>query len=90
MTHRPGFIALATASALLFAAFGATPAAFAQNSPGVADGFLTEEFQLNKHPDMPFAKKPDDKKFQNKVTKDRKLGDDGDPDGCNLQCPDSE
>jgi len=65
--------------------------AFAQNTPGVPggilDGVLSTKFQINTHPDMPFAAKPTTKKYQNDTSAARKRADDGDPDGCNLQCP---
>jgi len=88
MTHRSGFLALATASALLFAAFG-PEAAFAQNAPGSPDGVLQQEFQFNQ-PETQWNAKPEGNHFQHKVTKARKAGDDGDPNGCNLQCPNAE
>jgi len=72
-------------------ALSAVPTAFAQNTPGVPggilDGVLGTKFQINEHPDMPFAAKPATKKFQNGTSAARRRADDGDPDGCNLQCP---
>ncbi|WP_206952869.1 hypothetical protein [Trinickia acidisoli] len=62
--------------------------AFAQNAPGVPGGILQDEFQLQAHPQLEFAASAPSKKYQTHTTKLRKKGDDGDPDGCNLQCPD--
>jgi hypothetical protein len=70
------------------AAFG--PAAFAQNTPGVPGGILQDQFRLQEHPQLQFAASAPDAKYQNRVTKARKRGDNGDPDGCNLQCPDAQ
>ena len=75
----------ATAGAL----FATVSISFAQNSPGVPGGILTDEFHLQEHPQMPFAASALTKKFQSdKKSAMRKKGDLGDPDGCNLQCPD--
>jgi hypothetical protein len=64
------------------------PVAFAQNSPGVPGGILNDEFRLNEHPQMPFAASaPSDKYQHGKRSAARKRGDMGDPNGCNLQCP---
>jgi len=74
----------ATAGAL----FAIVPTAFAQNSPGVPGGILTDEFHLQEHPQMPFAASAPSGKFQSdKKSAMRRKGDSGDPDGCNLQCP---
>lgn len=82
--------ALAAAAAAVILA-GATPAAFAQNSPGSPDsvlGDLSNTFQINQHPDMPFAASAPSAKYQHgDKSSMRKRGDNGDPDGCNLQCP---
>jgi len=81
-------ISLVTVATL---AFSTASTAFAQNTPGVPggilDGVLGTKFQINPHPDMPFAAKPPTKKYQNDTSAARKRADDGDPDGCNLQCP---
>ena len=72
-------------------AVSAMAPAFAQNTPGVPggilDGVLGTKFQINQHPDMPFAPKPETKKFQTGTSDARKRADNGDPNGCNLQCP---
>lgn len=62
--------------------------AFAQNSPGVPGGILQEQFKLQEHPQMEFAASAPTKKYQTRRSKMRKQGDLGDPNGCNLQCPD--
>jgi len=80
----PVCAAALTAGAL----FATVSVAFAQNSPGVPGGILTDEFRINEHPQMPFAASAASKKYQSdKKSKMRKRGDNGDPDGCNLQCP---
>lgn len=62
--------------------------AFAQNSPGLPGGILNDEFRLQAHPQLEFAASAPSAKYQHgKPTKLRKRGDLGDPDGCNLQCP---
>ncbi|MFM0594081.1 MULTISPECIES: hypothetical protein [Paraburkholderia] len=67
------------------------PVAFAQNSPGVPGGILNDQFRLAEHPQMPFAASaPTDKYQSNKKSAMRKRGDNGDPNGCNLQCPKDE
>ena len=77
----------ATAGAL----FATVSISFAQNSPGVPGGILTDEFHLQEHPQMPFAASAPTKKFQSdKKSAMRKRGDNGDPNGCNLQCPKDE
>ncbi|MBK5047158.1 hypothetical protein [Paraburkholderia domus] len=79
--------AAATAGVLLVTA----SAAFAQNSPGVPGGILQDQFRLAEHPQMPFAASaPSDKYQSNKKSAMRKRGDNGDPNGCNLQCPKDE
>ena len=62
--------------------------AFAQNSPGVPGGILQDQFRLQEHPQMEFAASAPSKKYQTRRSKMRKDGDNGDPNGCNLQCPD--
>jgi hypothetical protein len=62
--------------------------AFAQNSPGVPGGILNDEFRLQEHPQMQFAASAPTKKYQTHRSEMRKKGDLGDPNGCNLQCPD--
>jgi len=62
--------------------------AFAQNSPGIPGGILQEQFRLQEHPQLEFAASAPTKKYQTGRTKLRKQGDNGDPNGCNLQCPD--
>lgn len=74
--------ALAAATLSVVASF-----AFAQNSPGVPGGILQEQFRLQEHPQMEFAASAPSKKYQHSKSKLRKKGDLGDPDGCNLQCP---
>lgn len=61
--------------------------AFAQNTPGVPGGILQDEFKLQAHPQLEFAASAPSKKYQSHTSKLRKKGDNGDPDGCNLQCP---
>ena len=74
----------ATAGAL----FATVSIAFAQNSPGVPGGILDDGFHLQEHPQLPFAASAPSNKFQSdKKSAMRKKGDNGDPDGCNLQCP---
>jgi len=75
----------AVTAAALFATFNL---AFAQNSPGVPGGILNDEFKFNEHPQMQFAASSPSGKYQHgKPTAARKRGDLGDPNGCNLQCP---
>lgn len=62
--------------------------AFAQNSPGIPGGILQDQFRLQEHPQLEFAASAPSKKYQNGRSKLRKRGDYGDPNGCNLQCPD--
>ena len=75
-----------------FAAAGVLSAvasvAFAQNTPGVPGGILQDQFRIQEHPQMEFAASAPSKKYQTRTSKLRKRGDNGDPDGCNLQCPD--
>ncbi|MFL9949514.1 hypothetical protein PQR68_26325 [Paraburkholderia agricolaris] len=79
--------AAATATVLLATA----SVAFAQNSPGVPGGILQDQFRLAEHPQLPFAASaPSDKYQSNKKSAMRKRGDNGDPNGCNLQCPKDE
>jgi len=79
--------AVATAGVLLATA----SVAFAQNSPGVPGGILQDQFRLAEHPQLPFAASaPSDKYQSNKKSAMRKRGDNGDPNGCNLQCPKDE
>lgn len=61
--------------------------AFAQNSPGIPGGILQDQFRLQEHPQMEFAASAPTKKYQTRRSKMRKDGDNGDPNGCNLQCP---
>ncbi len=61
--------------------------AFAQNSPGVPGGILQDQFRLQEHPQMEFAASAPSNKYQKGRSKMRKQGDLGDPNGCNLQCP---
>ncbi|MGF6900645.1 hypothetical protein [Paraburkholderia sp. GAS348] len=79
--------AAATAGVLL----ASVSVAFAQNSPGVPGGILQDQFRLAEHPQMPFAASaPSDKYQSGKKSAMRKRGDNGDPNGCNLQCPKDE
>ena len=64
-----------------------TSLAFAQNTPGVPGGILQDQFRLQEHPQLEFAASAPSKKYQTRRTKMREKGDNGDPDGCNLQCP---
>ena len=76
--------AVATAGVLLATA----SVAVAQNSPGVPGGILQDQFRLAEHPQMPFAASAPSNKYQHgKPSAMRKKGDLGDPNGCNLQCP---
>lgn len=82
-------LALAAVAAVA-TTIGTMPAALAQNSPGSPDsvlGNLSNTFQINQHPDMPFAASAPSAKYQHGTSALRKKGDNGDPDGCNLQCP---
>jgi hypothetical protein len=73
------------------ALFATMSVAFAQNSPGVPGGILNDEFRLNEHPQMPFGASAPSKKYQDdKPSKMRKRGDNGDPNGCNLKCPEDQ
>jgi hypothetical protein len=77
--------AAAATAAALFATFNL---AFAQNSPGVPGGILNDGFKFNEHPQMQFAASAPTGKYQHgKPSAARKKGDLGDPNGCNLQCP---
>jgi hypothetical protein len=76
--------AIGAASTLAMAA----SLAFAQNSPGIPGGILQDQFRLQAHPQLEFAASAPTKKYQTGHTKLRKQGDNGDPNGCNLQCPD--
>jgi hypothetical protein len=77
----------ATAAAL----FASVSISFAQNSPGVPGGILTDEFKINEHPQMPFAASAPSNKYQHgSPSAKRRKGDLGDPNGCNLQCPQDE
>jgi hypothetical protein len=67
---------------------GVASLAFAQNSPGVPGGILQDQFRLQEHPQLEFAASAPSKKYQTHRSKMRKRGDLGDPNGCNLQCPD--
>jgi hypothetical protein len=63
------------------------PVAFAQNSPGVPGGVLQDQFRLNEHPQMQFAASAPSAKYQQGKSAMRRRGDNGDPNGCNLKCP---
>ncbi|HEY1608253.1 MAG TPA: hypothetical protein VGG24_03220 [Paraburkholderia sp.] len=80
-------VAAATAGVVLATA----SIAFAQNAPGMPGGILDDQFKLQQHPQLEFAASaPSDKYQHGKPSKMRKKGDLGDPDGCNLQCPDDQ
>jgi hypothetical protein len=82
------FTLLASASAALVAgAIYLVPVAFAQNSPGMPGGVLQDEFRLNQHPQMQFAASAPSDKYQRGSSEMRRRGDNGDPNGCNLKCP---
>ena len=82
------FSLLACSSAALVAgAMYLVPVAFAQNSPGVPGGILQDQFRLNEHPQMQFAASAPSQKYQKDKSSMRRRGDDGDPNGCNLKCP---
>jgi hypothetical protein len=79
---------LATASAALIAgAVYLVPVAFAQNSPGIPGGVLQDQFRLNQHPQMQFAASAPSDKYQRGSSEMRRRADNGDPNGCNLKCP---
>jgi hypothetical protein len=79
---------LATATAALVAgAVYLVPVAFAQNSPGMPGGVLQDEFRFNQHPQMQFAASAPNEKYQNGTSQMRRRADNGDPNGCNLKCP---
>jgi hypothetical protein len=76
--------AVATAGALC----ATVSIAFAQNSPGVPGGILQDQFRLQEHPQMQFAASSPSNKYQHGApSHERRKGDSGDPNGCNLQCP---
>jgi hypothetical protein len=80
--------AVAATAGVLFATVSI---AFAQNSPGVPGGILNDEFHLQEHPQLPFAASAPSNKYQSdKKSAMRKKGDLGDPNGCNLQCPEDQ
>jgi hypothetical protein len=82
------FTLLASVSAALVAgAVALVPVAFAQNSPGVPGGVLQDQFRLNEHPQMQFAASAPSDKYQKGSSSMRRRGDNGDPNGCNLKCP---
>ncbi|WP_179402652.1 hypothetical protein [Burkholderia guangdongensis] len=82
------FVAATLTAGFLVAA---APLAFAQNSPGVPGGILNDQFRLNEHPQMEFAASAPSKKYQSgKKSAARRKGDMGDPNGCNLQCPEDQ
>jgi hypothetical protein len=61
---------------------------FAQNAPGVPDGILQDQFQIQEHPQLEFAASAPSRKYQHGApSRMRKQGDLGDQNGCNLQCP---
>jgi hypothetical protein len=64
--------------------------AFAQNAPGVPGGILNDQFQLQAHPQMQFAASAPSNKYQTRKSDLRKKGDLGDPNGCNLKCPEDQ
>jgi hypothetical protein len=83
------FTLLASASAALIAgAVYLVPVAFAQNSPGMPGGILQDQFRLQEHPQMQFAASaPSDKYQKGDPSSMRRRADNGDPNGCNLKCP---
>ncbi len=82
------FTLLASATAALIAgAVCLVPVAFAQNSPGMPGGVLQDQFRFNEHPQMQFAASAPSDKYQQGSSKMRRRADNGDPDGCNLKCP---
>lgn len=80
-------LSIAALIAFVVSAVGFVPVAFAQNSPGVPGGILQDQFRLKEHPQLQFAASAPSDKYQNGVSAKRKRGDMGDPNGCNLQCP---
>ncbi|WP_321800185.1 hypothetical protein [Caballeronia sp. J97] len=77
-----------SSAALVAGAICLAPVAFAQNSPGVPGGVLQDQFRLNEHPQMQFAASAPSAKYQHGgKSAMRRRGDDGDPNGCNLKCP---
>lgn len=76
------------ALAAIIAVAATSPYVYAQISPGTPNGILSDQFQLNPHPQMQFAASAPSGKYQEKKSAARKRGDIGDPMGCNLQCPD--
>jgi hypothetical protein len=87
ITAMKSLLLAVTSISFIAGAIAFVPVAFAQNSPGLPDGILQDQFRLQEHPQMQFAASAPDNKFQHGVSKARKRGDDGDPNGCNLQCP---
>jgi len=82
-----GIGAVAAAGALL----ATTSIAFAQASPGMPGDIFNDGFQLQAHPQLEFPASAPSKKYQTGApTRMRRLADDGDPNGCNLKCPDPD
>jgi methyl coenzyme M reductase alpha subunit len=83
------YIQALTAAAAAAALAATVSVAFAQNSPGVPGGILSDEFHFQDHPQLQFAASAPTGKYQKGAPSQlRKRGDNGDPDGCNLKCPD--
>lgn len=83
------------AAAIAVALFATLTVAFAQNSPGMPDGVLggvlPDQFHLKEHPQLEFAASAPSNKYQpDKKSAMRRKGDLGDPNGCNLQCPEDQ
>jgi len=76
------FIA-ASACALMFCA-----SAHAQYRPGTPDGVVSDDWQLQAHPQLEFAASSTDADQKAKIAdKNRKVGADSGKENCNLQCP---
>jgi hypothetical protein len=80
-------LSLVASLGLAAGAVALVPVAFAQNSPGSPDGIIQDQFKLNPHPQMQFAASAPTDKYQRGTSRSRKRADNGDPNGCNLQCP---
>jgi hypothetical protein len=68
-------------------AISATPA-FAQYHPGSPDGVLSQDWELQQHPQLEFAASSTEADKKNKIAdQHRKVGAESGKEDCNLQCP---
>ena len=68
-------LSVAALIAFVVGAVAFVPVAFAQNSPGVPGGILQDQFRLQEHPQLQFPASAPSDKYQNRVSKARKRGD---------------